>query len=266
MAVIQRRRLGKTELEIYPLDELSKAGHHDPSALPMTVKVLLEGVIRLVESKVTDESNIDALARWPAAPAPGSELPFLPARVLMQDFTGVPAVVDLAAMRSAMKRAGKDAGKVDPLVPVNRLQPIDEFVGSAVALPRLYATLVAVFAATALLLAALGVYGVRAYSVTQRQREIGVRMALGAEPGGIRQMILKQGGVLAGVGLLIGVGLSMVLGQLLSKLLFGVTPFDLPTLIAVPAVLGAVTVAGFAGSTRCGQGSARCRDRGRAWG
>ena len=84
----------------------------------MTVKVLLEGLIRLVESGVTDEGNVAALAKWPA-PAPGSELPFLPARVLMQDFTGVPAVVDLAAMRSAMRRAGKDAGRVDPLVPVD---------------------------------------------------------------------------------------------------------------------------------------------------
>jgi ABC-type antimicrobial peptide transport system permease subunit len=82
-----------------------------------------------------------------------------------------------------------------------------------------------------------------AYAVTQRQREIGVRMALGAEPGGIRRMILRQGGTLAAVGLLIGVALSLILGQLLSKLLFGVTPFDLPTLIAVPAVLGAATVA-----------------------
>src|SRR6185312_389487 len=63
--------------------------------------------------------NVGALSAWPAPPSPGAELPFLPARVLMQDFTGVPAVVDLAAMRSAMQRAGKDAGKVDPLVPVD---------------------------------------------------------------------------------------------------------------------------------------------------
>jgi aconitate hydratase len=85
----------------------------------MTVKVLLEGLIRLAEAGTTEESNIAALSTWPATPPAGSELPFLPARVLMQDFTGVPAVVDLAAMRSAMKRAGKDAGKVDPLVPVD---------------------------------------------------------------------------------------------------------------------------------------------------
>jgi predicted permease len=146
-------------------------------------------------------------------------------------------------LNGATRAYAQSLHEVDPLIPVNRMTPLEESIGAAVALPRLYATLVGIFAATALLLAALGVYGVMAYSVTQRQREIGVRLALGAEPSGIRQMILKQGGVLAGVGLLIGVGLSMMLGQLLSKLLFGVTPFDLPTLIAVPTVLGTVTVA-----------------------
>ena len=85
----------------------------------MTVKVLIEGLVRLAESGGTDEDNVAALAAWPAAPPKSAELPFLPARVLMQDFTGVPAVVDLAAMRSAMKRAGRDAGRVDPLVPVD---------------------------------------------------------------------------------------------------------------------------------------------------
>ena len=85
----------------------------------MTIKVLLEGLLRLSEAGTTREDNVRALSGWPAAPPSDAELPFLPARVLMQDFTGVPAVVDLAAMRSAMKRAGKDAGRVDPLVPVD---------------------------------------------------------------------------------------------------------------------------------------------------
>ena len=85
----------------------------------MTVKVLLEGLLRLSEAGITEEENVRSLAAWPKAPPDNAELPFLPARVLMQDFTGVPAVVDLAAMRSAMQRAGKDAGKVDPLVPVD---------------------------------------------------------------------------------------------------------------------------------------------------
>jgi len=117
--VVGPARLKRTELEFYPLSSLPKAGAGDPSHLPMTVKVLLEGLVRLAEAGTTEESNIAALTTWPATPPPDSELPFLPARVLMQDFTGVPAVVDLAAMRSAMKRAGKDAGKVDPLVPVD---------------------------------------------------------------------------------------------------------------------------------------------------
>src|SRR5437870_12916869 len=85
----------------------------------MTVKVLLEGLVRLAEAGVTEESNIGVLAHWPAVAPATAELPFLPARVLMQDFTRVPAVVDLAAMRSAMQRAGRDAGRVDPLVPVD---------------------------------------------------------------------------------------------------------------------------------------------------
>jgi len=80
------------------------------------------------------------------------------------------------------------------------------------------------FATEALLLAALGVYGVMAYAVSQRQRELGVCMALGAEPGRIRGMILGQGSKFAVIGLCVGVAMSMMLGQLLSKLLFGVTP------------------------------------------
>src|SRR6202521_3017697 len=113
--MVSRSRLAGTDLDFYPLAGLPM----DASGLPMTVKVLLEGLVRLAELGVTDESNIEVLAHWPAVPPANAELPFVPARVLMQDFTGVPAVVDLAAMRSAMKRAGKDAGKVDPLVPVD---------------------------------------------------------------------------------------------------------------------------------------------------
>jgi aconitate hydratase len=111
--MIGRAKLNGTDLDFYPLSG------HDTSALPMTVKVLLEGLVRLAEAGTATEEDVAALAAWPTPPTRSAELPFLPARVLMQDFTGVPAVVDLAAMRSAMKRAGKDAGKVDPLVPVD---------------------------------------------------------------------------------------------------------------------------------------------------
>src|SRR5467141_3806218 len=113
--MIERSKLSGTDLEFYPLSKLTP----DVSGLPMTVKVLLEGLVRLAEAGTAKEEDVKALAAWPSPPSKDAELPFLPARVLMQDFTGVPAVVDLAAMRSAMKRAGKDAGKVDPLVPVD---------------------------------------------------------------------------------------------------------------------------------------------------
>jgi len=111
-------RLQGTDLDFHSLRSLPKAGLADPSTLPVTVKVLLEGLLRMNAGGATADANVGALAAWPA-PAANAELPFLPARVLMQDFTGVPAVVDLAAMRSAMQRAGKDAGRVDPLVPVD---------------------------------------------------------------------------------------------------------------------------------------------------
>jgi aconitate hydratase len=91
----------------------------DLASLPVTVKVLLEGLLRAAAEGSVKEADVAALARWPAPPPEGAELPFTPARVLLQDFTGVPAVVDLAAMRSAMERAGKDAGKIDPLVPAD---------------------------------------------------------------------------------------------------------------------------------------------------
>src|SRR6202521_1029858 len=117
--MVGRSKLSGTELDFYPLTALPKAGLPDASGLPMTVKVLLEGLLGLSEAGTTPEENVESLAAWPKAPQRDAELPFLPARGLMQAFTAVPAVVAMAAMRSAMKRAGKDAGKVDPLVPVD---------------------------------------------------------------------------------------------------------------------------------------------------
>jgi aconitate hydratase len=88
-----RTQLSGTDLDFYPLAALPHT-----SGLPMTVKVLLEGLMRLSEAGTSNELSVDTLAAWPAPPPQGAELPFLPARVLMQDFTGVPAVWELAAM------------------------------------------------------------------------------------------------------------------------------------------------------------------------
>src|SRR5256885_1417526 len=108
--MIQRARLGGTDLEFYPLRDLARDGIEDPSGLPMTVKILLEGLVRLVEAGVTEESNIGVLAHWPALPPAAPELPFLPPRLLMQAFTSVPALFYLPAIGSAVDGASEDAG------------------------------------------------------------------------------------------------------------------------------------------------------------
>jgi len=104
---------------IYRLDALSRAGIGQIDRMPFSVKVLLESALRnLDEFEVTSE-DVVRLANYNAAKVVAEELPFKPARVILQDFTGVPAVVDLAAMRSAVKRAGGDPQKINPLIPVD---------------------------------------------------------------------------------------------------------------------------------------------------
>jgi len=114
-----RRRLSGTQLDYHSLPEAERAGLGAIGRLPVTVKVLLEMLLRGAAQDGISEANVRALAAWPAQPPPPAELPFIPARVLLQDLTGVPAVVDLAAMRSAMQRAGRDASWIDPQIPVD---------------------------------------------------------------------------------------------------------------------------------------------------
>ncbi|MGI8512717.1 MAG: aconitate hydratase, partial [Solirubrobacteraceae bacterium] len=106
---------GGRELEIFRLDALQPAW--DVARLPFSLKVLLENLLRTEDGVSVTRSDIEALAGWDAGAEPATEIAFTPARVLMQDFTGVPAVVDLAAMRDAMAAMGGDAGKINPLVP-----------------------------------------------------------------------------------------------------------------------------------------------------
>jgi aconitate hydratase len=103
----------------YRLDSLTKAGLPDVSRLPFTVKVLLENVLRHADAGTATRDGVAELAAWQPGRAPALEVPFMPARVLQQDLTGVPAVVDLAAMRSAVARAGGDPQRINPLVPTD---------------------------------------------------------------------------------------------------------------------------------------------------
>ncbi len=93
---------------IYRLDALAKQGLADLERLPVTVKIILENLLRRLDGRVVTEEDVRAIAGWDPAHPAERELPYLPSRVLMQDLTGVPAVVDLAAMRSAMARMGGD--------------------------------------------------------------------------------------------------------------------------------------------------------------
>src|SRR5215211_4682812 len=103
----------------YRLANLLHMGFPQVERLPITVKVLLESLLRKSGNGVVRQSEIEALARWTGLLTEHSELPFYPARVLLQDFTGVPAAVDLAAMRSAMARLGGDPRRINPLVPAD---------------------------------------------------------------------------------------------------------------------------------------------------
>jgi aconitate hydratase len=108
-------RVGEREYEIFRLDALG--GRFDVARLPFSLKVLLENLLRTEGEGAVSAADIEALAGWDPAAQPSREIAFSPARVLMQDFTGVPAVVDLAAMRDAMAAMGGDPGQINPLVP-----------------------------------------------------------------------------------------------------------------------------------------------------
>jgi len=102
---------------IYRLDALARLGLAELDRLPFSIRVLLENALRHVGHGLVDESHVRALAGWSPATAGGGEVPFMPARVVLQDFTGVPCVVDLAAMRDAMARMGGDPERINPVVP-----------------------------------------------------------------------------------------------------------------------------------------------------
>jgi aconitate hydratase A / 2-methylisocitrate dehydratase len=105
------------DYEIYRLDALQE--RFDVARLPYSLKVLLENALRLEGSEGFGPEAVEAIATWDAKAEPSAEIPFQPARVLMQDFTGVPAIVDLAAMRDAIEALGGDPRKINPLVPVD---------------------------------------------------------------------------------------------------------------------------------------------------
>ena len=113
--------VGNKKYTIWRLDALEKAGLTKLNRLPFSIRIMLEAALRQCNEREITQEDVRNIAAWtPASPVDGRPgIPFLPARVVMQDFTGVPAVVDLAAMRAAVARLGGDPKKINPLVPVD---------------------------------------------------------------------------------------------------------------------------------------------------
>src|SRR5476649_1037450 len=123
-------RVGAKEYEIFRLDAMTNHGC-EPARLPYSMRILMENLLRTENGRSVSAEDIRFLSHWQPTAVPDKEIAFTPARVLMQDFTGVPAVVDLAAMRDAMKIMGGDANLINPLQPaelvIDHSVQVDEF-------------------------------------------------------------------------------------------------------------------------------------------
>jgi len=127
---------------------------------------------------------------------------------------------------------------IDPQLPVYDLRPLDEYVVGARAAQRFTTIIAAAFAVVALLLAAVGVYGVIAYAMTRRRYEFGVRLALGARPQQVTALVLREGALLAGVGLVLGLVCASVAARLLQSQLFAVSPGDVRSYLVAAVAIG----------------------------
>ena len=136
-------------------------------------------------------------------------------------------------LMSELKRA---LATVDPTAPLSHIQSMEQVVRTSIASPRTTTILLAGFAAIALLLGAIGVYGVLSYGVTQRRREIGIRMAIGADAGAVRWIVVRRAAALVAAGLTVGLGVSWLGASVLAGFVFGVGVRDGVTFVAVPLV------------------------------
>jgi putative ABC transport system permease protein len=143
------------------------------------------------------------------------------------------------ALTAAVRR---EVHAIDPNLPVSNIGSLEQLISESISQPRFYMTLLTVFATVALALAAIGIFGVLSYAVSQRTREIGIRMALGAPGRTVVNLIVRQAMVLVVSGVAAGTIAALFLSQTIAKMLFGVTPSDPVTFAGVAAVLMAVAL------------------------
>lgn len=202
-----------------------------PDADPVGKRVNINGVTREVVGVVGD-----VLQRSPAQPTmPMLFVPFAQRTIrsvkIVVRATGDPTGV-AAAIRTEIRA-------LDPDLAIADITPLTQLVVRSMARPRFYTSLLSLFAAVALVLAATGVFGVMSYAVAQRAREISVRMALGALPSDVLRMIVGRALGLSAIGIVVGLAAALALGRFIQGQLFGVTLFDPVTLCSVALVLGA---------------------------
>ncbi|HEV2423212.1 MAG TPA: ABC transporter permease [Terriglobia bacterium] len=195
----------------------------DPPAAPMWLSII--GVV--------GDVHYDALSEEPGADVYASYLQPYP--VLASSYMTL--ILRGSNPTSLVSAVRHQVATVDPDQPIGAVKTMDEYLDSSISRQRLSMVLLGVFAGLALVLAVLGIYGVISYSVGQRTREIGVRMALGAEPRDVIRLILTQGTRLAVLGAIIGLGFGFGFARLMSGLLYGVSSSDPATYAVVALVL-----------------------------
>jgi putative ABC transport system permease protein len=146
---------------------------------------------------------------------------------------------DPGSLASAVRQ---EVRAIDPAIPVSRVRLMEDVLSSAQSRPRFLTLLLTLFSGIALVIATVGIYGVISYSVARRSREFGLRMALGARPANILSLVLKQGVLLTGMGVVVGLVGALILTRLMASLLFGVTSTDFVTYLGVSALLAAVAI------------------------
>ena len=202
---------------------------------PLNKRITLDGVSRAIVGV-----SGDAVYEGVGTPIkPEAYVPFA-----QSPFAGVWIAVSAAGAPSSLIASIRNAvHTIDPLINARELRPMDEMISDSVVRPRFQTWLLATFGTLALALAAIGIYGVIAYSVAQRTSEIGLRIALGAPPARVVGMVMRSGAIPVAAGLAIGIAASLVLSKVMTGLLYGVRPTDAVTFVAVTVVLAGVAAA-----------------------
>jgi putative ABC transport system permease protein len=190
------------------------------------------GVVKNIKSRTLGETTRPVLFRSLEQTA-GSDPAFLGYSVLVR--TGG----DYSALESAVRQ---EIRKLDPAMAAYNESTMEEHLRNALFLPRLAATLFGVFGVSGVLLAAVGLYGVMSYAVSRRTKEIGIRMALGAQVDGVQRMIVGQGMRLALIALVLGLVAAFAVARLFGGFLYGVRSDDAVTFVGVPVLLGGVVL------------------------